>query len=121
VDWANFKRPDIYEGRSSLDTNPDWDAWTWAAHARLEGLRVDETPEVGAVVVWPESFGEPGHVAYVEASDSEGDGGLGTITVSEMNSQGLPEEDDRWEGATEYYVVEIEDPQGYNFQYIHQR
>jgi surface antigen len=85
TDWAYFKRPDIYDDRSPQDTNSDWDAWTWAEHARAENLRVDANPEVGAIAVWPISSGSPvGHVAYVEAIGS-GEGGA-TISVSEMNS-----------------------------------
>jgi surface antigen len=41
------------------------DAWNWPHVARLRGLRVDVTPAVGAVAVWPHVDPPLGHVAYV--------------------------------------------------------
>ena len=108
TDWGYFKRPDIYNDRSSSDTNPDWYAWTWAEHARAEGLRVDTSPEVGAIEVWPISERSPvtGHVAYVEALESGEDGE--TVIVSEMNSlSGTP----HWlvvEGVSYEYETEAD-------------
>ncbi|MGH7610470.1 MAG: CHAP domain-containing protein [Candidatus Dormibacteria bacterium] len=62
------------------------DAWQWWANAAAAGHPEGETPEVGAIVVWPpdvsgESWGA-GHVAYVIAV------GAGNFEVSEMNFYG---------------------------------
>lgn len=85
TDWGYFKRPDIYDNRAPQDPNlGDWNAWTWAGHARLEGLRVDEEPEVGAIAVWPATpENSLGHVAYVEAIN--GSGSTETVSFTEMN------------------------------------
>ena len=71
---------------SANDQRIDWfvpgsmDARNWPNVARLEHLRVDEHPTVGAVAVWPK-LGEPlGHVAYVTGVTA---GGL--IDVAEYN------------------------------------
>lgn len=87
TDWGYYKRPDIYNDQSPTDPLADnWDAWTWAEHARLEGLTVNETPEVGAIADWPISSSSPfGHVAFVEAVSPEAPGGE-TVSITEMNS-----------------------------------
>jgi surface antigen len=123
TDWAYHERPDIYEDRSPSDTNSNWDAWTWDEHARLEGLTVNETPEVGAIVVWPISGASPvGHVAYVEAVNLEGDGGHGEIVVSEMNDAGATEEEMHYyEGIWPYDIRPVQDPSSEGVSYIHQR
>ena len=82
--WAIEKRPDIWTNRSPRDPAAvDWDAWTWAEHARAEGLGVDAYPEAGDVVVWSrrQAGDGSGHVAYVEAVDIDR-----SITITEMNS-----------------------------------
>jgi surface antigen len=56
------------------------DAWNWPNVARLSGLRVDTTPTVGAVAVWPRIARPFGHVAYVTAVRLDG-----TIGVAEYN------------------------------------
>lgn len=55
-------------------------AWNCPHVARLAGLRVDGTPAVGAVAVWPRVARPFGHVAYVIAVPVEG-----TISVAEYN------------------------------------
>lgn len=55
-------------------------ASTWAAYARASGFRVDNTPEVGAIL---QNGGGAGHVAIVEQVMSDG-----TIVLSEMNYAG---------------------------------
>lgn len=58
------------------------DAWTWDDRAAAAGFRVDNVPAVGAAVVTKTSS-RPGHVAFVEAVNSDG-----SIWISEMNSRG---------------------------------
>jgi surface antigen len=98
TDWGYYKRPDIYNDRSPQDPDPsNWAAWTWAELARLERLTVNETPEVGAIVVWPISESSPfGHVAYVEAVNPEAPSGE-TVNITEINDGG---------GQTAYLDVE---------------
>ena len=82
--WAIEKRPDIWTNRSPRDpARADWDAWTWAEHARAEGLGVDAYPEAGDVVVWSrrQAGDGSGHVAYVEAVNRDR-----SITITEMSS-----------------------------------
>ncbi|HJP80935.1 MAG TPA: CHAP domain-containing protein [Candidatus Saccharimonadales bacterium] len=55
-------------------------AATWAMYAQAAGFRVDNTPEVGAVM---QNGGGYGHVAIVESVNSDG-----SITISEMNYAG---------------------------------
>lgn len=62
-------------------------ASSWAISARAAGYRVDNAPAVGSIAQWnPYASGHSGygHVAYVEAVNSDG-----TITISEMNVRGL--------------------------------
>lgn len=62
-------------------------ASSWAISARAAGYRVDNVPAVGSIAQWnPYASGHSGygHVAYVEAVNSDG-----TITISEMNVRGL--------------------------------
>lgn len=56
------------------------DAWNWPHVARLAGFRVDSTPSVGAVAVWPHLARPFGHVAYVTAVPFRG-----VIDVAEYN------------------------------------
>lgn len=115
--WAYAKRPDIYDNRAPTDTNTDWNADAWVAHALAEGLAVDGTPRVGDIAAWPQSFGPPGHVAYVEAVESNG-----AITISEMNTSGLPPGDYRSDSEGHTYEVEtIEEPAGLGLEFIHSR
>ena len=55
-------------------------AATWSMYARAAGYRVDNVPEVGAVM---QNGGGYGHVAIVEGINSDG-----SITISEMNYAG---------------------------------
>ena len=124
TDWAYYERPDIFDDRSSEDTNPtDWDAWTWAEHARLEGLRVDEEPEAGAIAVWPISSGSPvGHVAYVEAAN--GSGSAETVSFSEMNALSGEPHTLSVEGVEYPYETEADELsslRSLGVVYIHQR
>jgi hypothetical protein len=84
--WGNYKRPDIYANRSSADPlGENWNAWTWAEHARAEGLSVSTTPQPGDIANWPISASSPvtGHVAYVESV------GPTSVVVTEMNGVGM--------------------------------
>ena len=55
-------------------------AWNWPHVAKLSGIRVDSTPTVGSVAVWPRLARPFGHVAYVTAVPSRG-----AIDVAEYN------------------------------------
>jgi surface antigen len=72
-----------YERRMQLG-RPVGSFWgnaaTWAMYARSAGYRVDNTPEVGAVM---QNGGGYGHVAVVESINGDG-----SITISEMNYAG---------------------------------
>lgn len=72
-----------YERRMQLG-RPVGSFWgnaaTWASYARAAGYRVDNTPEVGAVM---QNGGGYGHVAIVESINGDG-----SITISEMNYAG---------------------------------
>ena len=93
--YADQRRPDIYEAAVNhgvpkegfADQASDdawWDAWRWADNAAKGGLPEGHTPVVGSIVVFPRNlssqFGHYGHVAYVEAVNSDG-----TYNVSEYN------------------------------------
>ena len=72
-----------YERRLQLGKpiGGNWgNASTWAAYARASGFRVDNVPEVGAIL---QNGGGAGHVAIVEQILSDG-----TIVLSEMNYAG---------------------------------
>jgi surface antigen len=56
------------------------DAWNWPHVARLAALRVDLSPAVGAVAVWPGVSRPFGHVAYVTGVD-----GTRLVDVAEYN------------------------------------
>ncbi len=58
------------------------DAWTWDNNASAAGIRVDNSPEVGAAVVTSTNK-NPGHVALVIAVNEDG-----SVWISEMNSRG---------------------------------
>lgn len=63
------------------------DARSWAYSAMAAGYTVNQTPAVGAIAQWNayvSGMGVYGHVAYVEAVHADG-----TITISEMNLEGL--------------------------------
>jgi surface antigen len=59
--------------------NPGYlgNANTWSANARAKGIRVDGNPTVGSIA--NQTVGEYGHVAYVEAVNSDG------VWISEDN------------------------------------
>ncbi len=92
--YAGLMRPDIWNDRAPLSTDPsdNWDAWTWAAHAQAEGLTVDGNPRPGDVVVFSrQALGNTtGHLGIVEAAGGT-DAARGDLllTMSEMNVQGL--------------------------------
>lgn len=76
-----------YERRMELG-RPIGSFWgnaaTWAIAAQQNGFRVDNTPEVGAIVQWnpyADGSGYFGHVGIVESVNGDG-----TITISEMNN-----------------------------------
>jgi len=58
-------------------------AWNWPHVAMLAGLRVDRSPNVGSVAVWPHLAKPFGHVAYVTAVPAPG-----FIDVAEYNLPG---------------------------------
>jgi surface antigen len=75
-------------------------ATTWAANARAAGYRVDNVPEVGAIMQTSGGWGGYGHVAFVESVHADG-----SITISEMNYAG-------WNVVSSRTVV---NPGDYNF------
>lgn len=72
VSWAGWRRSQL--GRTAYGWG---NANQWASGARAAGLRVDSSPEVGAIA--QTSAGPFGHVAVVEAIEGS------TVVVSEMN------------------------------------
>jgi surface antigen len=87
-------RPDLFNDRapSSADPLASWDAWTWVAHAQAEGLPVDGDPRPGDVMVYSRQAvgNDTGHVAIVDAvGGADPATGDQTVTVSEMNVEGL--------------------------------
>jgi surface antigen len=107
--YVGVMRPDIWSDRAppSVDPLNDWDAWTWATHARAEGLSVDGSPRPGDVIVYSREAvdNNTGHVAMVDgvgATDpSTGDLRL---SISEMNFEGL---DDASRGQGDTMTVEL--------------
>jgi surface antigen len=85
--WALEMRPDLWNNRSATDPNAnDWTAYTWPAHAALEGLTVDHAPAAGAIIVWPQSADNAtGHVVYVQSVTVDPVTGDDLVTVQEMN------------------------------------
>ena len=76
VAWAlsaNHQRTDWFI-RGSMD------AWNWPHVALLARLRVDRSPAIGSVAVWPEIARPFGHVAYVTGVHSGQ-----TVDVAEYN------------------------------------
>ena len=91
------------------------DAWTWDDRASAGGIRVDNVPAVGAAVV-TKSNTRPGHVAFVEAVNSDG-----SVWISEMNSRGQKSMTDStpaggW-GRVDYKLVPADVARSYS--YIH--
>jgi surface antigen len=67
------------------------DAYQWWANAAAAGHAEGQTPEVGAIVVWPPGGGGAfgaGHVSYVTAVSVPGAGFPNNFEVSEMNYYG---------------------------------
>jgi surface antigen len=62
-------------------------AENWAANAAALGVRVDQTPSVGAIAHWGagELSGASGHVAYVERVNVDG-----SVDVTEYNYRAAP-------------------------------
>lgn len=77
-------------------------ASTWALYARNSGYRVDNSPEIGAVLQDSWQAGGYGHVAVVESVNGDG-----SITVSEMNYAG-------W-GVKDYRTISAGEVGSYNF------
>lgn len=71
----------VYERRAAIG-KPIGSFWgnggSWAYSAVASGYRVDNVPEAGAVLV---ELGSPGHVAFVESIEENGD-----VILSEMNN-----------------------------------
>ena len=59
----------------------------WAANATALGIRVDQTPSVGAIAQWGvgELLSASGHVAYVENVNADG-----SVDVTEYNYHAVP-------------------------------
>lgn len=70
----------------------------WAIAARQSGYQVNHTPEVGAIM--QSSAGPNGHVGIVERKNTDG-----SITISEMN----------WQGVGQKSYRTIQQPGSYNF------
>lgn len=91
------------------------DAWTWDDRAAAAGIRVNNSPAVGAAVVTNTSR-RPGHVAIVEAVNADG-----SVWISEMNSRGQVSITDTrstggW-GRVDYKFISADQARSYN--YIH--
>ncbi|MGZ4293985.1 MAG: CHAP domain-containing protein [Solirubrobacteraceae bacterium] len=109
--YAGLMRPDIWNDRAPPSMDPladsDWDAWTWAAHARAEGLTVDGDPRPGDVMVYSRQAvgNDTGHVAIVDAvGGTDPSTGGRELTVSEMNVDGL---DDASRGQGDTMTLEL--------------
>ncbi|HEX4662420.1 MAG TPA: CHAP domain-containing protein [Candidatus Saccharimonadales bacterium] len=77
--WYAFNR----RAELGRPVGSNWgNAVTWASYARSAGFKVDNTPEVGAVLQAGGYYGL-GHVAIVERVNGDG-----SITLSEMNYAG---------------------------------
>jgi hypothetical protein len=92
--YAGLMRPDIWNDRAPPSADPlsdDWDAWTWVEHAQAEGLSVDGTPEPGDVMVYSRAAvgNQTGHVAIVDAVRPSAGSSSVSLTISEMNVDGL--------------------------------
>lgn len=72
--YVKNRRPDL--------PNSLGNANTWQSRAAAQGLPTGSTPRAGAVGTT--TAGDLGHVVYVESVNGDG-----TITISEMNYQGL--------------------------------
>jgi surface antigen len=107
--YVGIMRADIWNDRAppSIDPVNDWDAWTWAGHARAEGLAVDGDPRAGDVMVWSRQAvgNDTGHVAIVDAVGApvSATGDL-QVTISEMNLDGL---DNASAGQGDTMVVDV--------------
>lgn len=91
------------------------DAWTWDDRAAAAGIRVNNSPAVGAAVVTNTSR-RPGHVAIVEVVNADG-----SVWISEMNSRGQVSITDTrptggW-GKPDYKFISADQARSYN--YIH--
>lgn len=117
--WVLELRPDLWNNRSASDPDPDnWAAYTWAAHASLEGLTVDEVPAPGAVIVWPQTSDDPtGHVAYVQGVGIDPSSGNDLITVQEFNNQTF---DDPSQGQGDTMTLHMSIASLAGVQFVHQ-
>jgi surface antigen len=107
--YVGVMRPDIWSDRAppSVDPLNDWDAWTWATHARVEGLSVDESPRPGDVIVYSREAvdNNTGHVAMVDGvGGTDPSTGDLRLSISEMNFEGL---DDASRGQGDTMTVEL--------------
>ncbi|HEX8763051.1 MAG TPA: CHAP domain-containing protein [Candidatus Saccharimonadales bacterium] len=91
------------------------DAWTWDDRAAAAGIRVDNSPAIGAAIVTNTSR-RPGHVAIVEAVNEDG-----SVWISEMNSRGQRSMTDATPAGgfnrVDYKLIPASQARGYN--YIH--
>lgn len=91
------------------------DAWTWDDRAAAAGIRVDNSPAVGAAVV-TKTGSRPGHVAFVEAVNADG-----SVWISEMNSRGQASMTNSASaggfGRVDYKLISADQAHSYN--YIH--
>lgn len=87
--YVKQKRPDIgnYWGNAN----------SWMSSAASQGWKTGSVPKVGAIAAT--SAGYYGHVAYVEAVNGN------TITISEMNAQGLGVISTRTASASEFQYI----------------
>jgi hypothetical protein len=97
TDWAEAKRPDLFERVEVFDfakvlvgaPRParEWTAHAWDDNARSIGLPVSSTPTAGAIAVFERGMQGAGrafgHVAYVEEVYANG-----LVRISEMNAAG---------------------------------
>ena len=89
--WAAYNhRVPAWAGTAS-GGGANGDAWRWYPNAIRDGIRVSQTPSVGAVVVYRRggAYGAVGHVAIVIGV------GQGSYRISEMNYRGLGLVDER--------------------------
>ena len=101
VYWLAEKYPSLaLDDPTSDPIAGNWDGWTWAYHAYLEGYPITTTPEPGYIAVWTKTTAQQpyGHTAFVEAVNSNG-----SIVVSQMdgNSDFMP-----LQGSTEYLTAD---------------
>jgi surface antigen len=116
--WASVKYPSLVTNEDANDPlGTNWDGGTWAEHASEEGLPVTATPAPGDLAVWAQTSSDPsGHIAFVEAVESDG-----SVIVSQMDGNtALSSLFPPLEGTTEYLTPSdlAYYRSSYNLQYI---